>query len=232
MSESLFLVASVLASLGVEHGFGVRGSDARAPEGLSLARQVHGTMLLRAPLSVTPDGVTPEAATPEADALFASDPGVAVGVRTADCVPLLFADRSGRGVAAVHAGWRGIAAGVAPRTVSGLARELGVPPVDWVVAIGPHIGPCCYEVDEPVRRAIEIPAVFRPGRDAGHWQLDLERALVEQLERAGVSRIDSVGECTCCHPLTYPSHRRDPGGGRMLHYVRMPGEAFLASLSH
>ncbi|MFQ5697357.1 MAG: peptidoglycan editing factor PgeF [Myxococcota bacterium] len=215
MSEALFLVAETLRALGVDHGFGTRGSDARAPAGLSLARQVHGTTLVRVPVR----------AIPEADALCVSQPGLAVGVRTADCVPLLLADRRGRGVAAVHAGWRGTAAGIARLTVRRLARELGVPPQDWQVAIGPHVGPCCYEVDAPVRDAIESVTAFGRGRDADHWQLDLERALVEQLEEAGIRGFESVGECTCCHPLTYPSHRRDPGGGRMLHYVRMPGGA-------
>ncbi len=207
---------------------------------LTLATQVHGTGRLRAPLT-GPSG--------QADALYTTEPGTAVGVRTADCVPLLLVDRGRRAVAAIHAGWRGSAAGIAERTVLGLQNELGVEPEAWIVVVGPHIGPCCYEVDEPVRqavadgrvvsaadrpdlyrldepvrRAVADPRVFSAADRPGHYFLNLFELNRLQLLRAGVAaeRIYRVGDCTYCHGEVYQSYRRDGTAGRMMHYVRMP----------
>lgn len=158
----------------------------------------------------------------EADALLAIDPGVAVGVYTADCVPILLAQREARGVAAVHTGWRGSAAEIAAIAARELARRLGCETGELLAAIGPHVGPCCYEVDEPVIRAIVEPEVFSRGRP-GHAQLDLGRLSRLQLLRAGLPAhaITAVGGCTACDSERYLSYRRDGGHGRMLHFVRM-----------
>ncbi len=157
-----------------------------------------------------------------ADALVALEPGLAVGVFTADCVPILLAHREGRGVAAVHAGWRGSGAQVARIAARALAESLSCETAELIAAIGPHVGPCCYEVDLPVLRAIEEPVVFAPGRP-GHAQLDLGLLNQLQLLRAGlpVDAITRVGGCTCCDSTRYLSYRRDGAGGRMLHFVRM-----------
>jgi YfiH family protein len=197
--------SELLSSIGVEHGFDLRDDD----EALWRARQVHGTTLAERP-----------GPGDEADALFTRRPGHAVAVATADCVPLLLACPAG--VAAVHAGWRGTAAGIAGLAVERLCGELGAGPADWRVAIGPHIGPCCYEVDEPVRAAVGEGPHLAAGRP-GHWQLDLFELNRAQLLAAGVlaSRIERVGGCTLCAPERHPSHRRDQSGERMLHWIRM-----------
>ena len=91
-----------------------------------------------------------------------------------------------------------------------------------VAAIGPHIGPCCYEVDDPVRERIPDDAVFAPASRPGHYMLDLFELNRRQLVRAGVTRIERVGGCTCCEPERYASYRRSGSGQRMLHWVRMP----------
>ena len=210
---SCFLECPELVQIGVAHGFGLLGSDQVEIDGLQRVRQVHGTHLVEAPCDVPT----------EADALFTRQPGAAVGLQTADCVPLLLADTGGRGVAAVHAGWRGSAAGISGLTVARLGDALGIVPAELVVAIGPHIGPCCYEVDQPVRDAVADSSVLRAGRP-GHWQLDLFELNRRQLEAAGVApeRVHRVGECTGCHPDRYPSFRRDRTGRRMLHWIRQP----------
>ena len=89
-------------------------------------------------------------------------------------------------------------------------------------AIGPHIGPCCYEVDGPVLEAIPDPGVYRPSPRAGRAHLDLFALNRLQLEGAGIPgpQIERVGGCTACDPDLYPSYRRDRGSGRLLHFVR------------
>jgi YfiH family protein len=215
VSAPVFMHCAALSEMGVEHGLGTRASSQVLVPGLTLAAQVHGTRLLRAPLKHPGE---------QADALYTTEPDLAVGVRTADCVPILLADPDARAVAAIHAGWRGSAARIAERTLAGLERELGVEPEAWIAVVGPHIGPCCYEVDEPVREAVAEPCVFAPSDRPGHYDLDLFELNRLQLLRGGVAaeRIHRVGGCTSCHPALYQSYRREGTAGRMLHYVRMP----------
>ena len=213
MSAAPFVEAPGLAALQVEHGFGTRAAAHVAIRELHTLRQVHGNRVVAVP--------PPPAAGAEGDALLALAPGTAVGVWTADCVPILLVAPEGGAAAAVHAGWRGSAARIAERAVVALCRSVGCRPDALLAAIGPHIGSCCYEVDAPVRDAIRDAEVFRPGR-AGHWYLDLGLLNLRQLAAAGVSaaRIERVGGCTACDPETYESHRRDASRGRMLHWVR------------
>ncbi len=210
----LYDLSPLLRDRDLEHGFGVRGSDASPPPDLTQVVQVHGARLLRAPAP----------ADSEADALWTDVPGHAVAVRTADCVPLLIAPVQGTFVAAVHAGWRGTAARIAERSAAELCRMHGARPADLRVAIGPHIGPCCYEVDDAVRDAIGHGPAFTPER-AGHYMLDLESCTRAQLARVGVpaASVARVGGCTSCEPRRYASYRRDGAGERMLHWIRMPG---------
>jgi YfiH family protein len=211
--SSAFERARSLASLGLEHGFGTAHTP-QAVERLVTVRQVHGNRVLVVP---------PVADGAEADALLAREPGVAVGVFTADCVPVLLADRHGRGVVAVHAGWKGTAARVSLASVRELCAQVGCAPRSLVAAIGPHIGPCCYEVDRPVYDAFDDHAAFTAGR-AEHWKLDLGLANRRQLVAAGipVEAIERVGRCTACTPGAYASYRRDGTGQRMLHWIRIP----------
>lgn len=212
MSVPPFLRADSLDALGIDHGLGTLRSGSAEVASLATCRQVHGTTVVRAPL----------AAPSEADALLALDPDLAVGVYTADCVPLLLAAADGSGVAAVHAGWRGSAARMAEVAVAELCRVIERDPAQLVAVIGPCIGPCCYEIDEPVRAQIDDEAVFRDGERPRHWYLDLALLNQRQLQRAGIQadRIERVGGCTACDPERYASYRRDGTSARMLHYVR------------
>lgn len=204
------------------------------PASLPLApRQVHGRGLVW----VDRDGVgeTARGTPPEADGviLLAPHAGQRVAaVRTADCVPLLVADGDGRAAGALHAGWRGIAAGIVEAAVGALASR-GVEARTLRVALGAAIGPCCYEVGEDVRGEIEralggeAVAVFAE-RAGARPTLDLHGALRLQLERAGVrpELVSAAPWCTACREDLFFSHRRDAGkSGRMMALIGWPSSA-------
>ena len=203
----------------VGRAFGVEATD------VVRVRQVHGCAILMVREGdEVPSGV-------EADAIVSTDPHRVVLVRVADCVPLLFADRQGRAVAAVHAGWRGTAAGMAGCVVEAFAA-LGVAPADLIVAIGPSIGPCCYQVDDAVREALgahghAAAAWFTADADApGRWRLDLWTANRAQLEAHGVpaSSIHVAQACTADDPGAWYSHRTQGAeAGRMVAAIRLRG---------
>ena len=195
---------------------------------LYLARQVHGTNIVRVRAGDDPEAV----ARLDADAVCAGEPGLAVGVFVADCVPALFADPATGAVAAAHAGWRGIVAGVLPATVRALAA-LGARPADLRVALGPAIGPCCFEVGAEVVAAFaaaSLDAAIRPsprGRP-DRWHVDLKHAGRRQLERAGLDpgAVDAGDACTSCDRARFYSYRRDGGAtGQMLGVIATQGSA-------
>lgn len=171
-------------------------------------RQVHGTRVV--------DADSPEAANvPPADAVVATRPGVVCAVLTADCLPVVLADTRGTVVAAAHAGWRGLSAGVLEATVA----AMGIESSRLIAWLGPAIGPGDYEVDAPVRDAFlrEDPGAggaFRPSVP-GHWQCDLYRLAARRLERTGVTGIYGGGWSTAAEPDRFFSHRRDGVCGRM-----------------
>src|SRR5262245_40398485 len=213
---------------GLVHGFERRPPAARAETreearrrlGRSLQeagrllflKQVHGARVVEAPWE----------GAPEADAGVAGEPGWIVGVETADCLPLLIVDPVARRVAAVHAGWRGTAACVAARAVEAL-RAAGSRPGDLLAALGPAIGPCCYEVGDELRAGFGDGGsdFFRAG-PRGRPHLDVRAANRRQLVESGVplEGIEDVDECTHCRADLYHSYRRSgPGAGRMLSFV-------------
>jgi hypothetical protein len=151
----------------------------------------------------------------EGDASATGTPGLLLVVKTADCLPLLLLDKKRRVVAAVHAGWRGTAQRIAERAVAALREHFGSDPADIIAALGPSIGPACYEVSEDVRRHFRDAGLpgdpFSPRRGRpGKFRLDLAAANAAQLETAGVPsrRIVRVGRCTHCDPDLF-SFRRD-----------------------
>lgn len=174
--------------------------------------QVHGA---RALVLRRSDELT-RVAGEEADALVAtSDSGAAVGVRVADCVPLLVADPEIGLVAAVHAGWRGVVRGVVPRTIETMV-ELGSASRTLVAAIGPHIRVGAFEVGPEVAEEIaaavpDVPGLIVTPLDGDKPHVDLSRAVRAQLVRAGLSdvHIDDVGGCTSSEPDRFFSYRRD-----------------------
>lgn len=174
--------------------------------------------------SQTPLGM--EAPPPAVDAVVTDRPGIALCIKTADCVPVFLIDPIRRIVSAVHAGWKGTALRIVEQTVETMGRQFGVQPADLFAFIGPSIGPCCYEVDAVVYQAMHHhrspDAFFHPGREAGRWMLDLPLANRFQLLDAGLlpERIRATDLCTACHPELFFSHRAQNGyTGRQLNFI-------------
>ncbi len=140
----------------------------------------------------------------DGDALITDEPGLLLAIRTADCVPILLVDPVRRVVAAIHAGWRGTMAGVLAQTVGQMETDYETNPKDVVAAIGPAIGPCCFEVGPDV----PLPVVNR--------KADLWAANRDQLHEAGVGRIWVAERCTMCEPEMFYSFRRAKDAGRMV----------------
>ena len=150
-----------------------------------------------------------------ADASVTSTPGVVLAILTADCLPVVFAADDGREVAAAHAGWRGLAAGVLEATVA----EMRTPPERVIAWLGPAAGPQTYEIGEEVFRAFvdrepASLAAFTATRP-GHWRVDLYALARMRLSQAGVTRVHGGDRCTISEPQRFFSHRRDARTGRM-----------------
>lgn len=180
--------------------------DPAAPP-VAWAKQIHSATALPARPGACGEG----------DALFTREAGLALSVVTADCVPVLLAGPAG--LAAVHAGWRGIASGVVPAAIAAAGVER---PEEWTAWIGPAIGPCCYEVGEDVAAQIVAasrPEVAFPG-PAGKPHLDLHAAVRHQLKAAGIGEVISIPDCTRCDTERLWSYRREgKRAGRNLGFI-------------
>lgn len=195
--------------------FSAAAAMALAPAGLRLARaawarQVHGADVTRVGAAGGFVG--------EADILVTTAPGVPLAVFTADCLGLVLWDPAARCLAVAHVGWRGLVRGAPAAAVEALVG-LGARPERIQVAVSPAIGPCCYEVDEPVVTALARAYPSRWARwtslgRPGHWQLDLRRAAGELLEARGVlpAHVEQAQLCTACRPDLLVSYRRGHGG--------------------
>ncbi|TKR34174.1 peptidoglycan editing factor PgeF [Luteimonas gilva] len=173
-------------------------------------RQVHGTDVVRFARA--------DAAAefePEADAAVTSESGLVLAILTADCLPVAFAADDGSEIAAAHAGWRGLAAGVLERTV----EAMRTPAARIVAWMGPAAGPQAYEIGEEVFEAFvsadgAAESAFAATRP-GHWRVDLYALAQRRLRGAGVERIHGGGLCTISDSRRFYSHRRDRRTGRM-----------------
>ncbi len=189
---------------GIEHGFGTR-HDHIDQHGMASLRQIHSNRVLIAERPGCAGG---------GDALITQTPGLALSIRTADCFPILLADPRAGVVAAIHAGWRGTAAGIVQETVRRMRAQFGTDAADLFAAIGPGIGACCYEVGDEVARRFGL---------RGKGKIDLAEANRAQLIECGVKagRIKSIGRCTFCEPGIFFSYRREgEKAGRMVSFIR------------
>lgn len=192
---------------------------------LLLVTQVHGIHV-----AVARRGESTPWPRPQADILLTDDPGVAIGVRVADCAPVLLHDPVTHAVGAAHAGWRGTSSGAAGVAVRAMQKHFGSRASDLVAAIGPCLGACCGEVGPEVVEAFRaggadhagIDAWFSPGTGDRSF-LDLERANRDQLERAGMNpeAIFASGLCTKTQRARLHSYRADRGAaGRLVGAIR------------
>ena len=225
MDDTSPLPSPLLASVpGLVHGFGRRvpGPRAVAREAAQamyanhgrvfFLRQVHGCR------AVTPPWDEP----PDADASSTENDGSLLAIETADCLPVLIVDPVHHRVAAAHAGWRGTAARVAPAALDALIQR-GSKVDDLLVALGPSIGPCCYEVGPDVVEAFgpDASRFFRPG-SGDRMLLDVAAANRAQIEGMGVrpASIDHINLCTRCRGDLFFSYRRDgANAGRMISVI-------------
>ncbi len=238
----LYLASRLLTGAGLPHLFSTRHfpgvrpwRDPRRPfdasalellaksgmpgDGVAFARQVH-----RADVAVA-TGVGPVG---EADILLTERAGLPVAIFTADCLPIVVYDQRERRLAVAHAGWRGTVQGAARSAVDAIAKA-GGRPGEFLAAIGPSIGPCCYEVDQPVidRLAAAFPGAWRSWvttAGPGKWMLDLWTANEDQLKEAGLSeaRVDNTRLCTGCRTDLFYSYRRGRGQGRLVAVAAIP----------
>ena len=170
------------------------------PERTRMAWQRHGADVRRA----SPEGIlTPGTLHSPCDGWWSDEPGQGMMLVTADCLPVAIARQNGRpGLAVLHVGWRGLLEGIVANGAAALGEGA------LAAAIGPGIGPCCYEVGRDVAEPFE--ATFGPEVSAD-GRLDLWRATEVALERAGVAEIERTDLCTFCNPQLFFSHRRDRG---------------------
>jgi polyphenol oxidase len=214
-------------------------TEDKAILGMVTLRQIHSSLIHRVQAKDVHGAEMP--AELKGDGLMTAEPGVLLGIQTADCIPVLVADRKNRAVAAFHAGWRGTLARIVENGVGRMRLEFGSKPEHLIASIGPGIGQCCYSVGDEVREQFEsqfiyAPALFREVYDSdpvrekypmlfltarapGHSEigprihLDLAEANRRQLLAAGLrkSTIFLAGQCTGCQTDRFFSHRVERG---------------------
>lgn len=174
-------------------------------ERLSILTQIHSPKVQVVEATALPRNT-------EGDAMVSRTPGMALGILTADCTPVLFADRKAGVVGAAHAGWKGALYGVVENTLAAM-QQLGANLADIAVAIGPCIRQLSYEVGPEyqaqfVREDAQSAAFFIPSPKAEHWYFDLPGYVVARLKRSGITAIHDTAEDTCSQPERFFSCRR------------------------
>ncbi len=234
-----FVQSPLLRSVpGVYHAFlGVdpvegRGREKRLAEVFSIPAVAIGTLKQvhsAAVLAFEPgDGDVPGGRKREGDALWSATPGTGVGVHTADCVPILLAHREVPFVAALHAGWRGLSAGIVEAAVLDVSARLGDAAIEGLIAAaGPCARACCYEVGEETAEALSaLPRGgpdLRKGEKPGKWFADLQGIALSALAAAGLPlrQAEGVGPCTICSPHFHSYRREKTLTGRQLSFIYM-----------
>jgi polyphenol oxidase len=201
-----------------------------AIEAVAPGRRLVTVHQVHSPTAIAVSGPFGDDVRPEADAMVTDQPGLALGILTADCTPVLLADTDAAVIGAAHAGWKGALGGIIESTVAAMER-LGADRARIAAAVGPAIARRSYEVDEAFLRRFaetepESERFFTSGR-AGHHQFDLEGFVVSRIAAAGVPRIDALGLDTYSQPDRFFSYRRathrgEPDYGRQISLIALP----------
>lgn len=222
------LESELLNATGVVHGFGTKDM------GVEVFARLCGITEIQATDQVHGSDVHVVSAVSgnvlKGDGFITTEYGVILHIRTADCLPILWSDPLKGVIGAVHAGWRGLASGVIGKSLELASAKMGILPSDVRCAIGPAIGPDCYEVGLDVIEALAKTGhdISRIARAVGHekWLLNVCACAVAELERSGVpsSQIDVAGICTHCDADRFHSYRRVPNvRGRQVSFILIPG---------
>lgn len=224
--------SGVVSGLNVGHGAGDDQAAVAENRRRAVAAVLPGAALATVYQVHSPDAVTvirpwPDADRPRADAMATDRPGVLLGVVTADCAPILLADRAAAVLGVAHAGWRGAQGGVIEAVVGEMVG-LGALRERIVAAIGPAIAQASYEVDDAFRRRFTETdeTFFAPGRP-GHWQFDLEGYAAARLHRAGVGKVgrlalDTYADADRFYSYRRATHRGEPNYGRQISLIGLP----------
>jgi YfiH family protein len=184
------------------------------PKRLVLLNQIHqdGIFLLKDSLGTLP-------ALLEYDALVTNSPNKFLGIQTADCVPIFIADQKKRVIAAIHAGRQGTALHITTKVLKNMEEEFGSTSENLIIALGPSIGPCCYEIDEKAFQPEWEP--FSTLRGTGKWMVDLAQINIAQMKNEGIKeeQIIWVDLCTRCHADLFFSYRKEGQTGRQLSFI-------------
>lgn len=211
-----WIAADWPAPAGIVAGTTLRDTDVELPAEPRWLKQVHGTAV------VDWDSREFDRGPPEADAIVARGPRSLCVVQTADCLPVLLCSRDGQEIAAIHAGWRGLSAGVVENAVGALATR----PDRLLAWLGPAISQPAFEVGDEVRAAFcAVSATAESAftaNDRGRWQADLYALGRQRLAAAGVEAVYGGGLCTHADQERFYSYRRDGEAGRLLSFVYRP----------
>ncbi len=227
--------AGTCAGLNVGFGSGddrdsIRENRRRALQAVAPGAELATLHQVHSAVAIPVDAPIPDESRPKADALVTDRPGLALGILTADCTPVLFADEAAGVVGAAHAGWRGALSGVIEATIEAMER-LGADRSQIAAAIGPTIARKSYEVDEGFLRnfiaADPANERFFSGGKAGHHQFDLEAYVMSRLAGAGLRRVEALGLDTYSDADRFFSYRRathlgEPDYGRQISLIALP----------
>ena len=205
----------------VNHNYQIISKNFNVPN-FFFMQQIHGDRVI----ILQDRDETATESIPQADAVITTVPLLGIGIKTADCVPILLVDRIRKIIGAVHAGWRSTALQIAAKTVAAFESNFSSRPADLVAVIGPCIGPCCYEVDQIVYDAMNEEGREQAFKISGQekWKLDLAMLNKQQLIKSGLNPelIVAAERCTACQTDLFFSHRGENGKtGRQFNFIAL-----------